>query len=259
MKHLVIPDAHAKPGCNKDRFHWLGKLIVDERPDKVICLGDFADMFSLCSYDRGTKGYSARRYMEDVRAAREAQTRLLTPLHALQSAQRFNKKKIYTPELHMLYGNHEARIDRAIDLDETMLDGLISLNDLGYEEYGWKTYPFKDVVVLDGIAYCHYFVSGVMGRAIGGENPAASMINKHHMSCTAGHTHTFDVARRTKADGSHMRGLVAGCYFDHYENYAGPANHLWYRGVFIKNNVHDGDYELEEIKMETLEKRYGYV
>ena len=257
MKHLVIPDAHAKPECNKERFRWLGELILEERPDKVICLGDFADMHSLCSYDRGTKGYSARRYMDDINAAIEAQVVMFQPIESYNRKQRMMKKKQWFPEFHMLYGNHDARINRAIDLDETMLDGLISLDDLQYGNFGWYTYPFLDVVVLDGIAYSHYFVSGVMGRAIGGENPAASMLNKHHMSCTSGHTHTFDVARRTRADGAVIRGLVAGCYFEHHEKYAGPANDLWWRGVFIKDNVKDGDYELREISLQTLREKYS--
>ena len=257
MKHLVIPDAHAKPGCNKDRFRWLGHLIVETQPDKIICLGDFADMESLCSYDRGKKDYNGRSYRLDIDATIAAQEALFSPIWAYNAARREGRRKQYRPELHMLYGNHEARISRAIDMDHVVLEGIISLEDLEYEKFGWRTYPFLDKVSLDGIIYSHYFVSGVMGRAISGENPAASLIAKHHMSCTAGHTHTLDVARRTRADGSPMRGLIAGCFFDHWEGYAGQANDLWWRGVLMKHNVADGDYDLQEISLKELEKRYG--
>ena len=64
--HLVIPDQHAHPDNNNDRFEWLGKLIVDLKPDVVINLGDMADMPSLCTYDKGTKGFEGRRYKQDV-------------------------------------------------------------------------------------------------------------------------------------------------------------------------------------------------
>lgn len=255
--HLVIPDAHAKPRTNQDRFDWLGQLIVDERPDKIICLGDFADMESLCSYDRGKKDYNARNYKKDIEAVMDAQDRLFGPLWDLNESAAQRHRKRYYPERIMLYGNHEHRITRAIELDHVVLDGLIGLDDLQYEFYGWETHPFLDVVTVDGIAYSHYFVSGVMGRAITGEHPAATLLRKQMMSCTAGHSHIFDMSRRTRADGKHIRGLVAGCYFDHYEPYAGPANDLWYRGVFLKTNVEDGNYDLQEFSLNELRNRYG--
>lgn len=257
MTHLVIPDAHAKPGCDKNRFKWLGRFIVDTQPEKIICLGDFADMESLCSYDKGKKDYVTRNYRMDIDAAVAAQEALFEPIWSYNAARREGRRKQYRPEFHMLLGNHEARISRAIELDAVMLEGLISLEDLQYEKFGWTVYPFLEKVEIDRIIYSHYFVSGVMGRAIGGENPAASLINKHHMSCTAGHTHTYDMARRTRADGTAMRGLVAGCYFDHWEGYAGQANDLWWRGVFMKRNIEGGDYDLEEISLKELERRYG--
>lgn len=257
MKHLIIPDAHVKPGTSLERFEWLGNLIIEERPDKIICLGDFADMSSLCSYDKGKSDYSARRYRDDIGMVHLAQEILLNPLYNLNLQQRKNKKRKYSPELIMLLGNHEHRINRAIELDSVILDGTISTKDLGYEEFGWEVHPFLDVVHIDGIAYSHYFVSGVMGRPISGEHPAASLIAKQYMSCTAGHLHTFDAARRTRADGRHIRSLIAGCFLDHYEEYAGPANDLWWRGVFIKDNVVDGDYDLIEYSLKRLKDNYS--
>lgn len=255
--HLIIPDTHVKPGCNKERFKWLGELIVDRKPDKIICLGDFADMESLCSYDRGKKDYNGRRYKADIEAAIEAQEILFGPLNTYNENQKKNHKTRYRPQMYMLYGNHEHRITRAIEMDHVLLEGLISLDDLKYEDFGWDTYPFLDIVHLDGIAYSHYFVSGVMGRPISGEHPAATLLRKQMMSCTAGHSHLFDISRRTRADGRHIRGLVAGCYFDHYEPYAGPANDLWYRGVFLKTNVKKGEYDLQEFSIQEMKRRYG--
>ena len=51
-RHLVIPDSHAMPTHNNDRYEWLGKFIFDIRPDVVIDIGDSADMESLCSWDK---------------------------------------------------------------------------------------------------------------------------------------------------------------------------------------------------------------
>ena len=78
--HLVIPDAHAHSDHHNKRFEWLGRLIVDIKPTTVIMLGDWADMPSLCSYDKGTKGFEGRRYWKDVNAAIDAQERMFKPI-----------------------------------------------------------------------------------------------------------------------------------------------------------------------------------
>jgi hypothetical protein len=55
MKHLFIPDVQAKEGVPFDHLDWIGRFIVDKKPDVIIQAGDFADMPSLSSYDRGKK------------------------------------------------------------------------------------------------------------------------------------------------------------------------------------------------------------
>jgi hypothetical protein len=66
----------------------------------------------------------------------------------------------------------------------------------------------------------------------------------------------LDIARRTRADGTVIRGLTAGCFFDHFEPYAGPAQEMWWRGVIMKHGVHNGDYTLEEIPLTFLRELY---
>ena len=45
--HLCTPDVHAHPDFNNDRADWLGKLILDLKPDVVVNIGDAADPTSL--------------------------------------------------------------------------------------------------------------------------------------------------------------------------------------------------------------------
>ena len=40
MKILVIPDGHAHPDYDNDRFDYLGRFILDQRPDTIVCIGD---------------------------------------------------------------------------------------------------------------------------------------------------------------------------------------------------------------------------
>ena len=251
MIHLVVPDPHAHPNYSNKRFEYLGKLIVDLKPDKVICLGDFADLPSLCSYDKGTAGFEGRRYKDDVASVIDAQEKMLFAIR---------KAKKRKPKMYMLEGNHEYRINRAISTDAAKLDGIISLDDLRYKKFGWEFVPYRGstpgIKVIDGIAYAHYHTSGVMGRAISGEHPAYSLLTKQYQSCTSGHLHTLDYATRTKADGKRIQGLMAGVFSDYFADFAGEANVLWWRGVIVKRNVVDGNYDPEFISMERIKQEY---
>ncbi len=250
--HLVIPDPHSHPDHNNDRFERLGRMVVDIKPDVVICIGDFADMPSLCSYDKGTKGYEGRRYNHDIESAIDAQEKFFAPIRAA-------KKRL--PQFYMHEGNHEYRITRAIESDAAHLDGIISQEDLRFNEFGWEVVPYNGstpgVNVVDGVAYAHYFTSGVMGRPIGGMHPAYQLITKQYQSCTQGHVHTTDYCVRTNAAGHNIHGLVVGCYQDYHADWAGEANELWWRGVIVKRAVKNGEYDPEWISLKEVERRYG--
>ena len=249
--HLVIPDPHATPDHNHERFTHLGKLVTDIKPDVVICLGDWADLPSLCSYDKGTKGFEGRRYKKDLDASHDALEAFFAPI---------KRAKRRLPRFVMLKGNHEQRIDRAINNDAAQLEGIISPKDLAFEDYGWEYVDYNGstpgVIKIDGVAYAHFFVSGVMGRAIGGERPALQLLNKHHMSCTQGHVHTFDHCIRHTAVGQPIHGLVAGVYTDQFLDYGGEANKMYRRGIAIKRGVNKGDYDLEWLSMDRIKKEY---
>jgi len=253
--HLIIPDSHAKPGASNDRYTWLGKFCADRKPDVIVDIGDWADMESLCPYDKGTKAFEGRRYTADVTAARDAREKFITPINELNK--KLGKGKKYSPNMVACTGNHENRINRACQLAPE-LDGVLQIEDLGAEEFGWKVYDFMDPVIIDGIAYAHYFPSGVMNKAIGGENPASSVVKKRFMSCTFGHTHIYDgPAIRSLPTGQKIMGLNVGCFFDHYEGYAGEANKMWWRGVILKHITGHGTYDVEMVSMERLKNLYG--
>ena len=252
MIHLIIPDAHSHPSFHNNRFTWLGRMVADVKPDVVVCIGDWVDMPSLCSYDKGTSGYEGRRYKDDIASGIDAQEKFFAPI-------RETKKKM--PKFYMLEGNHEHRITRAIESDAAHLEGIISLDDLRYTAFGWEFIPYNGttpgIFVIDGIAYAHYFTSGIMGRPIGGLHPAYQLLAKQYQSCTQGHTHTTDYCIRTNAEGRDVQGLVVGCYQDYFADWAGEANTLWWSGVIVKRQVDRGSYDPEWVSMKAIKKEYG--
>ena len=70
--HLVIGDPHCTPKASNDRFLWAGKFARDLKPNTIICMGDFASMDSLSSYDKGKKQFEGRRYKKDIDHAHDA-------------------------------------------------------------------------------------------------------------------------------------------------------------------------------------------
>lgn len=252
---LVIPDSHAHPDFGMDRYVWLGKMIVEMKPDIVVNLGDLADMPSLCSYDKGTKGFEGRRYALDIKANIDANKAMFGVLDEYNEHRRSIKQRLYKPHTVLTLGNHENRINRAVE-EEAILDGTISMSDLGNEEYWDTVVPFLEPIVIEGIAFQHYFTSGVMNRAISGEHPAHSCLIKKHMSCISGHSHLRDFCERSTADGRRIMSLVCGVYQDYEADYAGPANKLWWSGVAVLRNVQDGEFNHEWISMATIKEKY---
>ena len=256
---LVIPDAHASPKHNNSRFDLLGKHIVETQPEVIVCIGDFADMESLCSYDKGKKSFEGRRYKKDVEVTIDAQNRMFAPLKEYNKRMKETKHKQYKPRLIMCMGNHdEARINRLVS-SQAELEGIVSLKDLKFEEFGWEVVPFLEPIIVNGVAFAHYFTTGIMGKAISGEHPAYTMISKMHMSCVAGHSHIRSFAERTAADGRRLVGMVVGCFLDEdqHEEYAGQANKMWWRGLVTMKDVQNGEYEPEFINIKQLKKKYA--
>lgn len=253
IKHIVIPDVQAKPGVDFSYLNKLGRYIVDKKPDKIICIGDFADMESLSSYDVGKKVFEGRRYAHDVAASHEAMTALLQPLWAFNDRAVKNKEKQYRPEMHLTLGNHENRINRAVNNDPK-LDGILDVEALGYRGYGWQVYDFLDVLVLDGIAYSHYFVTGVAGRPA---STAAAQFRKTNMSCIAGHQQGLQIHTGGRADGKRLTSVIAGSCYEHDENYLGPQGNKHFRGFLVLHDVNDGEFDLMTVSLKYLSEKYA--
>lgn len=250
---LVIPDLQVKPLTPVDHLRWIGQYMVDKKPDLVVQLGDMADMESLSSYDVGKKRHEGKRYKLDIDAARNGMRELMAPLHQHNAVRKMWKEKLYRPELHLVLGNHENRIDVAVEADAKM-EGVISIDDLGYADHGWNVHPFLQPVVLCGISFCHYFCNSI-GKPWGGASIDTRLKNVG-FSFVAGHQQTYLVGCRNLNNGQRIRGLVCGAAYIHDEDYRGPQTQAEWRGVFLLHECHDGDYGLCEVSLDYLCRRY---
>lgn len=249
-KILVVPDAHARPDQDNTRFDALGEFIVDKRPDIVVSIGDWADMASLCSYDKGTKAAEGRRYQDDVIASQDALARTMRIVNA-----GYRKTRRKKPEFHITLGNHENRIDRACNLDPA-LAGKLSIDDLRFKEAGWNVVPFLKPLLIEGICFQHYFTSGILGKPIGGVNHARTLVLKNYQSSVCGHSHSRDYWEDVRADGQRIAGLVVGCY-DEGDHHYTTEQRRWWSGLVMLHEARDGQFEHAWFSTEYVKAKYS--
>ena len=213
-------------------------------------LGDHWDMASLSSWDRGKKSMEGRRYNADITAGNLGMAILNAPLNRYNEQRRAYKEKQWWPRRVLLRGNHEERILRACE-DDAALDGVIGYHDL--ESPGWETHEFLEVVNIDGVAYSHYFYNPMSGRPYSAV--AATRLKQVGRTFTMGHQQTLDYAIRFVGDKAH-HGLIAGACYLHDEGYKGPQGNAHWRGVIVKHQVEDGEYDPMFVSLDYLCRRY---
>jgi hypothetical protein len=246
MKIIVLPDVQARDGIDFSFLTSIGNFIVKEKCDVLVNIGDFSDMESLSTYDRGLKSFEGKRYTKDIWAAREAMDALLKPIYDERARLKRNRDKRWDLRMILTLGNHENRINRATN-EDSKLDGLISTDDLPYQD--WEVFKFLEVVVIEGVAFSHYFTSGLMGRPIG---TAQQMINKLHMSAFAGHQQGRQVAYGKRGDGKPITAIICGSCYEHNEEYLGVQGNNHFRGLYVLNDVKDGSFNEVAVPLSTI-------
>ena len=249
---LVIPDIQVKKGVPMAHLHHIGQFIANKRPTHVVNIGDWADMPSLSFYDKGKMSFEGRRYNDDIEASKLAMDILLKPLADLQAKQKRSKVKVYKPKMILTLGNHEDRINRAVEND-AILEGVISIEDLEYEK-DWEVIPFLEVTTIAGVDFSHYFTSGVMGRPV---SSSRALVTKKLNSCVMGHIQTMESHTQYRPNGKRVTGLFVGTAYTHHEAYLKPQGNVHWRGIHMLYNVNDGDFDHHSIPLDYLERRYG--
>lgn len=247
-RHLFIPDCQVRPGVRINHLKALGNYIAHWRPDVIVNAGDFYDMRSLCVYDRDLADVTARRYQADI-AAGDAAWRAFT--------EEWWGIKKYKPRLVYTLGNHEERANRLMDM-QPVLRGAVTMPWDHAKAMGWEVYPYLQPVVIDGVAYCHLFVKGANGRVTNckfGAANARTQVLREMRSCTAGHKPGLDVHIQPIGTGA-MRGIIAGSFYQHEEDYMTPQGTTYWRGVLMKHEVRRGDYDLMEVSLNYLLRKW---
>ena len=251
-KHFVIPDTQVKADVPLEHLSWAGEWCAEKRPDIIVHIGDHWDMPSLCSYDVGKKSFEGRTYAKDIESGKYGMELFMGPIRKAIASSFSNHRRRWQPRFIFTIGNHEYRVLKAIEADRK-LEGLIGVRDFDLEKE-WEVYPYLEPIVVDGIAYCHYFTTGIMGRPV---TSARALLTKKHLSCVMGHIQKRDIAYDYTGEGKQITGIFAGTYYQHEEDYLNPQGNKHWRGCWMFNEVNNGTFDELPLSLNYLRKRYG--
>lgn len=242
---VVIPDTQVRPGEPTHHLSWIGQAIADYRPDVVVHIGDHWDMPSLSQWS-GALGREGQRYIADVDAGNAALYRLHNAMGGFRP-----KRQV------ILRGNHEQRIERAVEAD-ARLKGALSYDHFNDRALGWEVVDYNGatpgIIEIEGIKFAHYFANNLTGRAIGGN--ASYKLAQIGSPFVMGHVQDLDIGTKQYATGRVIRGVVAGSCYLHDESYKGNANSHW-RGIVVLNEVYpDGRFSVMDVTLAKLCQKY---
>jgi hypothetical protein len=253
MKIAVIPDTQCAAGSPLRHLLHASRLIIDERPDAIVHLGDHWDMASLSRYDPlGSKTAEGQRYAHDIDAGNAGMRALCSELVKYNEKRREFKERQWWPDRYFIIGNHEERIERAIENNPRAFEGVISYDD--FELGGWQVVPFLEVLELEGVCFSHYFQNRNTGRPWGGEIP--NRLAKIGHSFVMGHQQGFRWGEMHTVLGHRRQGIAAGSFYPEGMKYQGPQGSEW-RGMFIMDDVFNGEFEIRRFSIDKLRDMYG--
>ena len=241
----LLLDTQVMQGVDMRHLTWLGKYYAEKQPDVIVCIWDFGDFPSLSAFGQGTAEFENRRYRKDLDAFHEGMDRFMTPIA---------KARGYNPALEFCDGNHESHIPRAINQHASLVEGLMSLDDLKLKDYGWRQHTFLQPINIGGVAFCHYFPSGIRGQPI---TSAAMLMSKMHMSAVAGHQQGRSIHYGRRADGKHMTTIISGSFYQHSYKYLSPYTNGHWRGTYVLHEVKNGEFDEMALSINFLRRKFS--
>lgn len=245
---LVVGDQHITPGAPTEHFDWLANLVRDRKPAVLVNVGDVIDNVSFSSH-AGEAEKSRYNYIEELEAGLDAWDVVM------DACIEVGTRTVLTE------GNHDdVRLGRFLKKAPWLKGAIAELGPM-MSHAGWEVVPFQVPFECAGIRFAHYFVSGVMGKSIGGVNPARAMAMKLMDSALAGHSHEYAVRTINTAFGRQILAGPVGCFIhpdSDVSDWAGPqaVNH-YDRGVVYLHGAAGGTADVEWVSFERLKRLYA--
>ncbi|MDQ1326683.1 MAG: Metallophos protein [Campylobacterota bacterium] len=245
VNHFIISDMQISQGVDLKHLTAIAKEVIDRKPDVLIFLGDFWDMKSL--YNITKDQFDGKKYKSDVRVGIEAMRILMELIIAEEKKTGWKLRKVFC------LGNHEHRINKIANSYKA-LNGLVSIDDLELSQFNFEVVEFLKPIIIDDIAYCHYFTNGLMNTPI---QSTRLLVQRKLMNCVMGHKQAFSIHREVKASGEPVYAIFAGSSYLHDEEYLTEQGNHYSRQVWALNNVGEKTFEPEILFLNRLMKKWG--
>lgn len=240
----VVTDAQVRKGVPTEHIPAAGRYIAAKQPDVIVCIGDWWDFPSLGEHEKpGSARNEGLRYEDDLAAGCDAMEEFLEPIAKVRG---------YNPHMIFNLGNHCDRVTRTRNADPRRFTGKLS--DLKLEQYGWKVIPFLQPIIVGGVAFCHYFPRGVMGKPITSPD---ILLDELHMSAFAGHQQGRDAAYSRRADGGTLTAIISGSFYQHDEPYMSLLSNRHWRGMWFLHEVKDGQFDEMPLSVNYLLRKWA--
>ena len=186
-KVLHVSDSHW-PFVDRCAFNLMIDLARDFKPDEIVILGDFFDVYSCSRHDK-----------DPLMDFKTWQTEFMEARDGLELISSLNSKKVT-----FLAGNHEVRLESYINNFCPKMAGLFKQREVLCIPDKWDFYPYgqEGHYKIGKLTVCH--------GARAGENPAASMVKKYRNNVLFGHTHKLQEYHITDIHGQDFVALNAG-------------------------------------------------
>ena len=242
---FVIGDTQVKQGIDLAYIHWVGSYIARKKPEIIVNIGDWYDMQSLSSYDKGQLSAEGRRVKADIEAG---DTALDIIESYIKSVKDYNPRKVVT------LGNHEDRIDRFVSTHPEF-DGFIGTDKLAFSKHGWEVYKFLTPVNICGINFVHYVQNVMTGKPLGGT--VVSMLKTIGESFVMGHKQVLEhTLRYLPLSGKPQIGIIVGACYTHSESYKGIQGNHHFRGCVMLYECQDGYAMSKPVSLDHMKELY---
>ena len=248
VRVLLIGDCHDGPSIPKDRFRWMGRFAREHEVDRIVQIGDFATLDSLCRYTPN-----------DTLEAREKPSFKADMLSFQQAVRTFAEGLDgYDCPRHVTLGNHEDRIWSFTNRNPEVVELLDQLLYATLEDHGWSYSPYGAWHFIGQVGFTHVPLT-VMGRPYGGLQAQNQVARDALFDVVYGHSHKRVDNSFPKLNHESITVLNPGCALPHghIEQYAKHSLTGWSYGVYLLTIKGGRLGERTWVPMSELEARYG--
>lgn len=252
---FVVTDPHGHPEDDFSRFDWLGRALLEEKPDNLVVMGDWGRFDSLSRHG----DTPATTFRQDLEAMHEALRRTFGPLAEWNKSQRSHRHRQHAMRTVWLEGNHEERARRVAKEDPHGFASLVDWEDpFGLARWYDERYEYGEYANVNGVYYTHT-PRNIMGRAASWT--AACKGSPGHLFF--GHTHSMRTETIPLHGTNNAVKLIASCpaYMpdQNKEPYCSKLTTGWTYGMLkvYPRGSPTIPPSFDWVDMDRMEQRYG--